>query len=125
MDFPAVPNGRYRQRLMSHALASWSSGTAVNWSPGMQVEDQGGDVGTGLIPGEVEERQLAQAGVFQGLDPVLAPAAGTLTGVQERAAPAGELVRNAVIRYPSISSSVGCAPGCNGSARRNRIVPGG
>jgi hypothetical protein len=79
-------------------------------------------VGTGLIPREVEERQLAQTGVFQGLDPVLPPAAGTLTGVQERAAPAGELDRNAVILCPSISSSVGCAPGCKGSARRNRIV---
>jgi hypothetical protein len=37
----------------------------------------------------------------------------------------GEIVRNAVIRFSSTSSSVRCAPACRGSARRNRFVPGG
>ena len=46
--------------------------------PGDQVEGEGGDVRPGLVRGEVEERQLAQAGVFQGFDPVLAPATGTV-----------------------------------------------
>ena len=56
--------------------------------PGDEVEGQRGDVGPGLVRGEVEERQLAQAGVFQGFDPVLAPAAGAVPGVQERPVPA-------------------------------------
>jgi hypothetical protein len=57
--------------------------------PGDEVEGQGGDVGPGLVRCEIEEGQLAQAGVFQGLDPVLAPAAGPVPGVQERSVPAG------------------------------------
>jgi hypothetical protein len=55
--------------------------------PGDQVEGQRGEVRPGLVRGEVEERQLAQAGVFQGLDPVLTPAPGTVPGVKERAVP--------------------------------------
>jgi hypothetical protein len=56
--------------------------------PGDQVEGECGDVRPGLVRGEVEERQFAQAGVFQGFDPVLTPAAGTVPGVQERSVPA-------------------------------------
>ena len=56
--------------------------------PGDQVEGQRGDVRPGLVRGEIKERQLAQAGVFQGLDPVLTPAAGAVPGVQERSVPA-------------------------------------
>lgn len=57
--------------------------------PGDQVECQCDDVCPGLVRGEVVERQLAQARVFQGLDPVLAPAAGTVSGVKEGSVPAG------------------------------------
>jgi hypothetical protein len=32
MIFPAVAKSRYRQRLMSQALASWPSGRAASWS---------------------------------------------------------------------------------------------
>ena len=56
--------------------------------PGDEVEGESGDVRPGLVRGEVEERQLAQAGVFQCFDPVLAPAPGAVAGVQERAVPA-------------------------------------
>jgi hypothetical protein len=48
--------------------------------PGDQVEGQRGDVRPGLVRGEIEERQLAQTGVFQGLDPVLTPAPGAVAG---------------------------------------------
>lgn len=56
--------------------------------PGDQVEGQGGDVRPSLVRGEVEERQPAQAVVFQGLDPVLTPARGTVPVVQQRSVPA-------------------------------------
>lgn len=57
--------------------------------PGDRVEGQSGNVDPGLVRGEVEERELAQAGVFQGFDPVLAPSPDAVSGVQEWAVPAG------------------------------------
>ena len=59
--------------------------------PGDEVAGQGGDVRPGLVGFEVEERQLAQAGVLQGFDPVLASATGAVPGVQEGSVPAGRV----------------------------------
>jgi hypothetical protein len=56
--------------------------------PGDQVEGEGGEVRPGLVGGEIEERQFSQPGVFQGFNPVLAPAAGAVPGVEEWSVPA-------------------------------------
>lgn len=65
------------------ARAWWAVGQRGELEPGNQVRARTTLSGPGLVPGEVEERKLAQISVVQRFAPVLAPSAGPVLGVQE------------------------------------------
>ena len=93
--------------------------------PGDQVERQGGDIRPGLFALKSKKGSLPRPVFFRVL--ILFSHRPRARCLASRNGPCqrGELVRNAVIRCPSVSSRVGCAPACSGSARRNSLVPGG
>jgi hypothetical protein len=92
--------------------------------PGHQVESEGCDVGPSLVRGEVEG-SLPRPVFFRVLIRFSHLPRARCLASRNGPCQRGEFVRNAVIRCPSISSRVGCAPGCSGSERRNSFVPGG